>query len=91
MAYLMEICFDNSCRLARKRYVFQYRGVTFKLMQDNPRRWADHLLTIVPDHTSPEAEKAFAAACEFISAVGWEHQAGVAVWETGGRGWRDIP
>jgi hypothetical protein len=41
MAYLMEIGFDNSCRLARKRYMFQYRGVAFKLVQDNPRRWAE--------------------------------------------------
>ncbi len=68
---------------------FEYRGVTFKLVQDNPRKWADHLLTIVPDHTSPEAEEAFAAACEFISAFGWEHHASVAVWEAGGGWWLD--
>ncbi len=89
MAYLMEISFDNSCRLARRSYVFEYEDVTFKLVQDNPRKWADHLLTIVPAVTSPEAEKAFAAACQFISAFGWEHQASVAVWETGGGGWSD--
>src|SRR6266545_4514602 len=89
MAYLMEIAFDNSCRLDRKRYIFQYRGVTFKLVQDNPRKWADHLLTIVPAYTSPEAERAFATACEFVSALGWEHQAGATVWEEGGRGWPD--
>jgi len=89
MNYLMEICFDNSCRLARKRYLFQYRGVTFLLVQDNPRKWADHLLTIVPAHVSREADLAFAAACEFVSALGWEHRAQVAVWEAGGRGWHD--
>jgi hypothetical protein len=43
----------------------------------------------VPDYRSPEVEKAFAAACEFISGFGWEHQASVAVWEAGGAGWHD--
>src|SRR2546421_2917236 len=89
MAFLMEISFDNSCRLARKTYLLQYKGVTFKLVQDDPRKWADHLLTVVPTHTSPEADSAFAAACEFVSALGWEHGATVAVWESGGRGWHD--
>ncbi len=34
MAYLMEIGFDNSCRPARKTYLFQYRDTVFKLVQD---------------------------------------------------------
>jgi len=85
----MEISFDNSCRLARKTYLFQYRDTIFKLVQDNPRKWADHLLTIVPSHTSVEADRAFAAACEFVSALGWEHGSQAAVWESGGRGWHD--
>src|SRR5215472_2969072 len=89
MAYLMEISFDNSCRLARRSYIFEYGGVSFKLVQDNPRKHADHLLTVVPSATSPEAEQAFEAACQFISAFGWEHQASVAVWESGGGGWPD--
>jgi Methylamine utilization protein MauJ len=89
MAYLMERGFDNSCRLARKTYLFQYRDTIFKLVQDNPRKWADHLLTIVSAHNSIEADRAFAAACEFVSALGWEHHSQVAVWETGGRGWHD--
>jgi hypothetical protein len=89
MAFLMEISFDNSCRLARKTYTFQYRGVAFKLIQDNARKWADHLLTIVPAPDSPDADRAFAVACEFVSALGWEHRAHVAVWESGGSGWDD--
>src|SRR5262245_1590233 len=89
MAFLMEISFDNSCRLARKTYTFEYSGVIFKLIQDNPRKWADHLLPIVPAHNSPEADHAFAAACESVSALGWEHAATVAVWESGGGGWND--
>lgn len=86
MAYLMEMCFDNSCRLARKQYLFEYRGVRFKLVQDNPRKYADHLLAIVPDANSPQHERAFSAGCEFMSALGWQNRARVAVWEAGGSG-----
>jgi hypothetical protein len=85
----MEISFDNSCRLARRTYMFQYRGVTFKLVQDNPRKWADHLLTIIPAPDSPEADQAFKVACEFASALGWEHGARVAVWESAHISWPD--
>jgi hypothetical protein len=85
----MEVCFDNSGRLARTRYLFEYRGVRFKLIQDNPRRYADHLLTIVPSSNSPEAGHAFLAACEFVSALAWANRARVAVWEAGGMSWPD--
>src|SRR5260370_6750184 len=90
MAYLLEISFDNSCRLSRRRYLFEYKGIQFKLVQeDDPRRWADHLLTVLQDGDVAANERAFAAACEFVSALGWEHDASVAVWESGGRGWID--
>jgi hypothetical protein len=51
MAFMMEMALDNSRRFRRKRYVFEYRRVQFMLVQDNPRKWADHLLTLVPDRT----------------------------------------
>ncbi len=90
MVYLLEISFDNSCRLSRRRYLFEYKGVRFKLVQEHdPRRWADHLLTVLPDGDMAANEKAFAVACEFVSALGWEHEASVSVWESGGRGWID--
>ncbi len=88
MAYLMQIAFDNTRRLERKRYLFEYRGVRFKLVQNNPRKRADHLLTIVPDDQAAR-ENAFAAASEFLSALAWENGAHVAVWEAGGSGWPD--
>ncbi len=89
MAYLMEICFNNDRRLLRKRYLFEYRGVKFKLVQDNPRKWADHLLAIVPENDPAAQEEAFSAGCEFVSALGWENRGRVAVWEAGGRSWHD--
>jgi hypothetical protein len=85
----MQIAFDNTRRLQRKHYLFEYRGVRFKLVQDNPRKWADHLLTIVPQDDRIAREHAFSVASEFLSALAWENGAGVAVWEAGGSGWPD--
>jgi hypothetical protein len=85
MSYLMEIAFDNSRRLARKRYVFEYRGVQFKLVQDNPRKWADHLLTIIPEYDKSNRERVFSIASEFLSALGWQNRASAAIWIAGGR------
>lgn len=89
MAQLMEMCFDNSSRLVRKRYLFEYRGVRFKLVQDNPRRRADHLLTIVPSVDSPDRETAFRIGCEFVSALAWHNRARAAIWEAGLMSWPD--
>jgi hypothetical protein len=72
MAFMMEMALDNSRRFRRKRYVFEYRGVQFMLVQDNPRKWADHLLTLVPDNDSPARDYAFSVAAEFVSALAWE-------------------
>ncbi|HKW93992.1 MAG TPA: methylamine utilization protein MauJ [Methylomirabilota bacterium] len=82
----MEIGFDNNCRLSRKQYLFEYQGVRFKLVQDNPQKYADHLLTVLPDADEAANDRAFAAASEFASALGWELRARVTVWESGGRG-----
>lgn len=87
MAYLLQISFDNSKRLAKKQYYFEYRGIQFKLIQDNPRKRADHLLTIVPDIDGPVREKAFSTVAEFLSALGWENGSRVAVWESGAVSW----
>lgn len=89
MAYLMQISFDNTKRLERKRYLFQYKGIRFKLVQNNPRKWSDVLLTIVPERDRSGREKAFAAAAEFLSALAWEHGASSGVWEAGGGNWPD--
>lgn len=89
MAYLMQIAFDNTSRLQRNAYLFEYKGVRFKLVQDNPRKWADHLMTIIPKWDSPAKRAAYAAASEFLSALAWVNGGAVAVWDSGGGGWRD--
>ncbi len=85
MSYLLNISLDNPNRLNRKVHYFEYRGVRFKLVQNNPRKWSDTLLTIVSnDYRSPEAHAAYAAAGEFASALSWEFDAGVTVGGLGG-------
>ena len=47
MAYLMHIGFDNSARFWKNVFYFEYKGVRFKLIQNNNREWCNVLLTIV--------------------------------------------
>lgn len=89
MAYLLQIGFDNDHRLSRRSYLFEYKGIAFKLVQNDPRKWADHLLTIVPNGTKLEVERVFSFAAEFISALAWQNNAHSNVWLTGGAGWPD--
>jgi len=86
MPFLMHICFDNSCRLGRKYHLFEYGGLRFKLVQNNPRKWSDVLLTILPDTSQVHRDKAFAVASEFLSALGWQHRARIMMSECGGVG-----
>lgn len=87
MAYLMHIGFDNSDRLWKNVFYFEYKGVRYKLIQNNIRKWCDVLLTIIPDHNDREAiDIAFMNASEFISAWGWENHARVKAYHLGGCG-----
>lgn len=88
MPYLMEICFDNDRRLPRKYYLFEYKGIKFKLVQSNPRKWADHLLTVLPNSDVTTRERTYTVASEFLSALSWENTARIGVSEFGGKGWR---
>lgn len=87
MAYLMDIALDNSRRLNRKSYLFEYNAVRFKLVQDNPRKWSDHLLTIIPEGDHARESAAFATAAEFASCLNWENGPCVGVHPAGGRWW----
>lgn len=65
----------------------EYKGIRFKLVQKNPQKWADCLLTVLPDREVASRERAFATASEFLSALSWGNSARIMVWECGGRGW----
>lgn len=82
---LLTISFDNSRRLKQKTHYFSYGDVVFKLVQDNPRKWADHLLTIVENEV--DRTNAFRAATEFMSALSWENNSAIAVWDGGYMSW----
>ncbi len=86
MPFLMHIAFDNSHRLKRQVYYLEYQGVRFKLIQNNPRKWADVLLTLVPSDDEVAQERAYAAAGEFLSALSWENSSRVALQQAGGMG-----
>ncbi|MCK5644510.1 MAG: hypothetical protein KAJ19_27175 [Gammaproteobacteria bacterium] len=86
MSFLMHICFDNDMRFERDKYYLEYNEVRFKLIQNNPRKWSDVLITIVP-HNDPKSEqKAYAAAGEFLSALSWQNGAKIALRPAGGMG-----
>jgi methylamine utilization protein MauJ len=86
MAFLMHICFANSCRLTKRVYYFTYRGINFKLIQNNPRQWADALLSLVPSRDEAAQQKAYATAGEFLSALSWQNGAQIALEYNGGFG-----
>ena len=86
MPLLMHIAFDNSRRLRRRVYYFEYRDVCFKLIQNEPRKWADVLLTIIPKDDSSAQEKVYAAAGQFLSALSWQNSSRVALQNLGGHG-----
>lgn len=86
----MHIGFDNSSRLCRDVYYFEYKGIKFKLIQNNIRKWCDVLLTIIPGRDNEEAKnKAYITASEFLSALSWENNSRVIVHHPGGAGIRE--
>ena len=89
MPYLMHIAFDNGRRLSRNVHYLEYKGVRFKLIQNNPRKWSDVLLTIIQEnHDSDAQQVAFAAAGEFLSALSWHNSSPITLRHIGGHGIR---
>ncbi len=79
----MNIGFDNSARLCRNTYYFEYKGTCFKLIQNNTKKWCDVLLTIVPDYKKA-INDAYVVASEFLSALSWENDSRVRLRHLGG-------
>src|SRR5262245_1611756 len=89
MPLMMTLTFDNSDRFDRRVQYFQYGGVRFKLVQNNPRRWSDVLLSIVPLNDAIAAQRVYSAAGEWASALSWENGSAVAIQNAGGYGVRE--
>ena len=79
MSYLMHIGFDNSARLSRGVYYFEYKGVRYKLIQNNIRRWCDVLLTILTTYDKKSVDHRYRTASEFLSALSWQNNSRVEV------------
>jgi hypothetical protein len=87
MAYLMHIGFDNSRRLIKRIYYFQYKGIRYKLIQHKSRKWCDVLLTIVRRENNEQAKNlAYITASEFLSALSWQNNSRVTIHNIGGCG-----
>ena len=86
----MHIGFDNSDRLWRRVYYFEYKGIRYKLIQNPSRKWCDVLLTIIPERASQgQMSLAYATASEFLSALSWANHSLVKVYPIGGAGVRE--
>ena len=83
----MHIAFDNSERLGRDIYYFEYKKIRYKLIQNRVRKWSDVLVTIVGDSKSKVTkEVAYSTAGEFLSALSWGNRARIDFGHAGGPG-----
>jgi hypothetical protein len=80
----MHISFDNTRRLALDEYYFIYKSVTFRLIQDDPAKHPDVLLTIIPQGDKAVEEHAYGQASEFLSALSWRNESEILVRHGGG-------
>ena len=63
----------------------EYRGVRFKLVQERGWKWADHLLTIIPDISPPAKQYAFEIGQELVNLLSWELRSPMQLSEAGAR------
>lgn len=87
MPYLMHVGFDNSARLWKNVFYFEYKGVRFKLIQNNSKMYRDVLLTVILDENNIELlNNAYLIASEFIAALSWQLNSFAKVEYLGGSG-----
>ena len=83
----MHIGFDNSAKLWKNVFYFEYKGIRYKLIQNNSNKYCDVLLTVIPDENSTKLiNNAYSIASEFISALSWELNSTAKVKYLGGIG-----
>ena len=83
----MHTGFDNSARLWKNVFYFKYKGVRFKLIQNNSKMYRDVFLTVIPDENNIElVNNAYLIASEFIAALSWQLNSFAKVEYLGGSG-----
>ena len=86
----MQIGFDNDSRLCRNVYYFEYKGIRFKLIQNNSKKWQDVLLTIISGIENQKSKNiAYNTASEYLSALSWANSSLVKASPAGGGGFRE--
>lgn len=69
----MHIGFDISAKFWKNIFYFEYKGIRYKLIQINNKKYCDVLLTIIPGIDDQKAiDNAYKAASEYVSALSWE-------------------
>lgn len=82
---MMHIEFDNSARLFRNVYYFEYKGICYKLIQNNFRKWCDVLITILNNSNDQKSiNNVYAIASEFLSALSWQNESKILMYYSGG-------
>lgn len=85
LPYILHLALSNHARLDRPSYLMEYRGVQFKLVQERGWKWADHLLTIIPDISPQSRQYAFQVGQELINLLSWELRSPMQLSEAGAR------
>jgi hypothetical protein len=85
MNFLMQIGFDVNRRLDRDIWYFEYKGVRFKLVQNNSPEYANTLLSIA-NYSPIDEEKVYQTATEFLGAFSWISSLKVKICGLGGCG-----
>ncbi len=84
-SYILHFSLTNHARLDRPTYLMEYRGVQSKLIQERGWKWADHLLTIIPDISPQTKQHAFQIGQELVNLLSWELRSPMQLSEAGAR------
>lgn len=80
MSTLLQFSFDNPVRFYPAVHYFAYGGFRFKLVQNDPTRWTDSILTVFDQRPADDVvQRAYAAAAEFVTALSWELDFGMGI------------
>ena len=73
MSSMLQFALDNSVRFYPRVHYFAYGGFRFKLIQNDPQRWSDIILTVFHEPPAEDViQQAYRAAAEFVSALTWQ-------------------
>lgn len=81
----MQIEFDNTDFFWKNIFYFEYKDKRFKFIQNKRNKWSNVLITIVRgqrQNNSVEENNSYNIASEYLSALAWEHNSIMKVWNS---------